>query len=116
MGEPGEPRLGVENLASSLTFLLDFPQGYAVRHRVVADPVALRVRSLRQLAARGVGELRAEHEERGEDLLLPQDRQDLLGDAGLGAIVESQGDPRLHSGIMTPMAKPSYPGPKTLAS
>jgi hypothetical protein len=60
-----------------------------MRHRVVADPMALDMRLLSQLAARGIGELRAEDEESRADLLFLQDFQDLLGDAGLGPVVEA---------------------------
>jgi hypothetical protein len=59
-----------------------------------ADPVAFGVRLLREAPAHGIGELRAEDEEGGGDVRLLQDCQDLLGDAGLWPVVESERDLR----------------------
>ena len=89
MRERADQRLGIENLRARDARLGERAERPAVRHGVVADPVALRVRLLGKAPAHGIGELRAEDEEGRRDLRPLQDFQDLLGDAGLGPVVES---------------------------
>src|SRR5688500_18421301 len=94
MRELAELVLSVEDLASRFASFMNRSQGHAVRDGVVADPVALDMGPLGELAPRGVGELRAGHEERGADVFFLQDFQDMLGDTGLGPVVEGEGDLR----------------------
>jgi hypothetical protein len=56
--------------------------------------VALRVRLLRKAPASRIGELRTEDEEGRGHLGSVQDFEDLLGDPGLGPVVEGESDLR----------------------
>src|SRR5688572_26899015 len=92
MREVAEKRLRLEDLAPRGTRLLQTAERRAVRHGVVADPVAFGVRPDGECATRRIGELRAEHEEGGGYAFAPQDFEDAAGDAGLGPVVEGEGD------------------------
>jgi hypothetical protein len=59
---------------------------------VIADPVAFGVRALCEPAARRIGELGAQDEEGGEDLLALQDFKDPFRDPGLGPVIEAERD------------------------
>lgn len=92
MGQVAELLLCLEDFAARFAFFLNLPEGHAMRHRVIADPVAFGVGPLGELAAHRIGELPAQDKERGADRFFLQDFQDMLRDPGLGPVVEGQRD------------------------
>src|SRR5262245_47847871 len=67
------------------------PERHGMRVGVIANPVAFVVRPRRKLPAFRVGQLFSDHEERAFDAPCRKDVQHARRHAGLGAIVEGQG-------------------------
>jgi hypothetical protein len=86
--ELGDQRLRLDDLGDDPRGVADPSERLGVRPGVVADPVAIGVRALRERAPLRLDELGAEDEERRSYAGRLEDVEDPVGDGRLGAVVE----------------------------